>query len=225
MIYVGIGGKARKIKDLYVGIGGKARKVTKGYIGIGGKARLFYSSGYIDQLTDPWTGRRYLTSSGSWGYRTQNSGNTSTDQINTYATVIGNQMTVYGNKTDTNTGQWGEAIKLTSSKVRLTNGKNVTVTLSVQSAGAQYGRMASTVRFVYGSSKPLAGSTSITKNLTLGTSASVTSNLTQLFFTFTGTTGDYYIGVYLLAVNGSDSVSGSGVHIGGQITVREITVG
>ena len=31
---------------MYIGVGGKARKVKKAYIGIGGKARLFFSSGY-----------------------------------------------------------------------------------------------------------------------------------------------------------------------------------
>ena len=43
-IYVGVGGKARKIKQLYVGVGGKARKVKKVYVGVGGKARLVYTS-------------------------------------------------------------------------------------------------------------------------------------------------------------------------------------
>ena len=43
-IYVGVGGKARKIKQLYVGVAGKARKVKKVYVGVGGKARLVYTS-------------------------------------------------------------------------------------------------------------------------------------------------------------------------------------
>lgn len=43
-IYVGVGGKARKVKQLYVGVGGKARKVKKVYVGVGGKARLVYQS-------------------------------------------------------------------------------------------------------------------------------------------------------------------------------------
>ena len=41
-LYVGVGGKARKVKALYVGVGGKARKVKKVYVGVGGKARLVY---------------------------------------------------------------------------------------------------------------------------------------------------------------------------------------
>lgn len=43
-IYVGVGGKARKVKQLYVGVGGKARKVKKVYVGVGGKARLVWAA-------------------------------------------------------------------------------------------------------------------------------------------------------------------------------------
>ena len=46
-LFVGIGGKARKVKKIYVGIAGKARKVKKAYIGIAGKARLFWSGGQL----------------------------------------------------------------------------------------------------------------------------------------------------------------------------------
>ena len=42
-LYIGVDGKARKVKKIYTGINGKARKVKKGYIGIDGKARLFFS--------------------------------------------------------------------------------------------------------------------------------------------------------------------------------------
>lgn len=42
--YVGIGGKARKVKDIFVGVNGKAREVKKGYIGVGGVARLFFEA-------------------------------------------------------------------------------------------------------------------------------------------------------------------------------------
>ena len=42
--YIGVGGKARKVRNLYLGVGGKARKVKKAYVGVGGKARLFYSA-------------------------------------------------------------------------------------------------------------------------------------------------------------------------------------
>lgn len=42
--YIGVSGKAKKVKKMYVGIGGKAKKVKKAYIGVGGKAKLFYSA-------------------------------------------------------------------------------------------------------------------------------------------------------------------------------------
>ena len=45
--YIGIDGKARKIKKWYFGVDGKARKVKKGYIGIGGVARPFMSGGKL----------------------------------------------------------------------------------------------------------------------------------------------------------------------------------
>lgn len=40
--FVGVDGRARKIKKIYVGITEKARSVSKAYVGINGKARLFY---------------------------------------------------------------------------------------------------------------------------------------------------------------------------------------
>ena len=46
--YIGVGGKARKIKKWYVGVGNKARKVKKGYIGVGGVARPFMSGGELE---------------------------------------------------------------------------------------------------------------------------------------------------------------------------------
>ena len=44
-IYVGVNGKARKVRKMYVGVGGSAHKVKKGYIGVNGVARLFFTSG------------------------------------------------------------------------------------------------------------------------------------------------------------------------------------
>ena len=40
--YMGIGGSARKIKQVYIGVDGVARAVKKGYIGIDGIARAFF---------------------------------------------------------------------------------------------------------------------------------------------------------------------------------------
>ena len=41
--YVGVSGKARKVKKIYLGVEEKARKVKRGYIGVGGVARPFWS--------------------------------------------------------------------------------------------------------------------------------------------------------------------------------------
>ena len=53
--YVGVAGKARKVKKIYTGVANKARKVKKAYVGVGGKARLFYSAdqklGYYGTVT------------------------------------------------------------------------------------------------------------------------------------------------------------------------------
>ena len=46
--YIGIGGKARKVKKWYFGVDGKARKVKKAYIGVGGVARPFMSGGELE---------------------------------------------------------------------------------------------------------------------------------------------------------------------------------
>ena len=42
--YVGVDGKARKIKSGYVGVDSKARKIKKAYVGVGGIARPFWGS-------------------------------------------------------------------------------------------------------------------------------------------------------------------------------------
>lgn len=48
--YIGVSGKARKIKKIYIGVNGKARKVKKAYIGVNGKARLFYNAADSSKL-------------------------------------------------------------------------------------------------------------------------------------------------------------------------------
>lgn len=47
--YIGVDGKARKIKGGYIGIDGVARKIKKGYIGVDGVARLCW----VDSPFDP----------------------------------------------------------------------------------------------------------------------------------------------------------------------------
>lgn len=55
-VYIGVGGKARKVRNLYIGVGGKARKVKKAYVGVGGKARLFYTSTLPPTTIELWNG-------------------------------------------------------------------------------------------------------------------------------------------------------------------------
>lgn len=66
-IYVGVGSKARKIKQLYVGVGGKARKVKKVYVGVGGKARLVYA--YYDCEKIRWENTNTVDSSFSFEWK------------------------------------------------------------------------------------------------------------------------------------------------------------
>lgn len=48
--YIGIGGTAKKIKNIYIGVNGVAKQVKKAYIGVGGVAKQWYSS--ISSLGD-----------------------------------------------------------------------------------------------------------------------------------------------------------------------------
>ena len=47
--YIGVDGKARKVKGAYIGVDGVARKIKKGYVGVDGVARLCY----LDSPFDP----------------------------------------------------------------------------------------------------------------------------------------------------------------------------
>lgn len=42
--YVGVAGKARKVKKIYVGVANKARKVNKAYVGVGGCSEAVFLS-------------------------------------------------------------------------------------------------------------------------------------------------------------------------------------
>lgn len=48
--YIGVDGKARKVKGGYIGVDGKARKLKKGYIGVDGVARLCWVSSPYDPV-------------------------------------------------------------------------------------------------------------------------------------------------------------------------------
>ena len=53
--YIGVDGKARKVKKGYVGVDGKARKIKKAYIGIGGVAMPFFGGG-VEEMVFTYTG-------------------------------------------------------------------------------------------------------------------------------------------------------------------------
>ena len=70
--YIGIGGTAKKIKNIYIGVGGVAKQVKKAYIGVGGIAKLWYSSQkslvYYGTLTDLSVARAEITSASIGNY-------------------------------------------------------------------------------------------------------------------------------------------------------------
>ena len=45
--YIGVDGKARKVKKMYIGVDGVARKIKKAYIGVGGVARPCFTGGEL----------------------------------------------------------------------------------------------------------------------------------------------------------------------------------
>ena len=88
--YIGIGGKARKVKKWYFGVDGKARKVKKAYIGVGGVARPFMSGGelaYYGAITDLSVERRDLAGASVGNYALFAGGKSSsgiTSTVNAY---------------------------------------------------------------------------------------------------------------------------------------------
>lgn len=99
-IYVGVGDKARKVKNLYVGVDGKARKVKKGYIGVNGVARLFYDGNASGLVPAGYTELEYVICQYAGGSPLLSSGhNFSTDmravcdmQIDILPTTIVNDV-------------------------------------------------------------------------------------------------------------------------------------
>ncbi len=70
--YVGVAGKARKVKKIYTGVDNKARKVKKAYVGVGGKARPFFSAeqklSYYGTVTSLSVSRAYFPATTVGGY-------------------------------------------------------------------------------------------------------------------------------------------------------------
>lgn len=135
-IYVGVGGKARKVKSLYVGVDGKARKVTKGYIGVDGKARLFYAAEEIGKqwiftsngtFTVPVTGKYTIELHGAGG----NSG----------ATWHG----LTGGRTRLRTGGGGGGSGEKYENVALSSGTSYDIVIGVRGSGSE--RSGGTTKF------------------------------------------------------------------------------
>ena len=225
-IFFGVGGKARKVPTLYIGVGGKARKVKAGWIGIGGKARLFYMLGgnIVGQLTNLWTGYYYdyYSSSGKnyFGHRCNNAGSYSYGGT-LWSSISGNSMTVYCRwDADGGPGFSGRAVKISSQKIALTNGQKVKVKVTVNSAGGNYSHSDICVRGY--TSFPTAGNNSVYQNsVAVGSSQRIRSNQSEYTFTFTGTTGSYYIGV---GMDGWASAHEDETYVGGQITLQSVEI-
>lgn len=68
--YIGIGGTAKKIKNIYIGVNGVAKQVKKAYIGVGGVAKQWYSSTppTLSELFTDLQAVGYVSSSVSLGY-------------------------------------------------------------------------------------------------------------------------------------------------------------
>ncbi len=88
--YIGIGGKARKIKKWYFGVDSKARKVKKGYIGVGGVARPFMSSEltYYGLATNSLSTGAQCRCASVGNYALVKEGSTSSTLVETYNTSL-----------------------------------------------------------------------------------------------------------------------------------------
>ena len=84
--YIGVGGKAHKIRKGYIGVAGKARKIKKAYIGIGGKARPCWSGGeltYYGTIT-PLSKATYLLAATTIGNYALFAGGNDIGTVNAY---------------------------------------------------------------------------------------------------------------------------------------------
>jgi hypothetical protein len=209
-----------------VGVGGKAKKVKAGWIGIGGKARLFYSaiSNIVNQLTNMWTGYYYdyYSSSGKnhFGARCNN-GSSYTYGGTTWSTISGNTLTVYCRwDADGGPGFSGRAVKISSQKLAINNGQKVKVKLTVNNAGTSYSHSNLCVHAY--TAFPTGGNNSVFQNSSaLGNDQKVKSSQTEYTFTFSGTSGSYYIGVGLIgwATHNEDTL-----YTGGQVTIQSVEI-
>lgn len=225
-VFIGIGGKARKVKNLYIGVGGKAKKIKAGWIGIGGKARLFYSAinDVAPQLTNLWTGYYYdyYSNSGKnyFGSRSNNA-SSFTYGGNLWASISGNTLEVYGRwDADGGSGFSGRAVKISPQKIAIANGQKVKVKVAVNSAGTSYSHSFICVRLY--TAFPSGGNTSVYQNSSAaGSDQRVKSSQTEYTFTFSGTAGSYYIGVGL---NGWATAHEDERYLAGRVTIQSVVI-
>lgn len=83
-MYIGVDGKARKVKKIYIGVDNVARKVTTGYVGVDDTARKWWGeekeTNYPTMMGRDWIGndlRRYITKITIVDYHTPNNPNQS----------------------------------------------------------------------------------------------------------------------------------------------------
>lgn len=133
--YLGVGGVARKVKNLYIGINGVARKITKGYIGINGVARQFYTAivnvaisitntGDSSRCYAQYNGNTYYTSGSTF---TVPAGNTVILHVagatsSNHSWIVINNVTVVDVSTNTATDySWTVPNNITSASIALNN--------------------------------------------------------------------------------------------------------
>lgn len=95
--YIGIGGTAKKIKNIYVGVGGVAKKVVKAYIGINGVAQLWYRqrTPSLSELFADWSKYAYDSiSNGSGNFTIEKPSNAVVGETWYYFINIGSSLEI-----------------------------------------------------------------------------------------------------------------------------------
>lgn len=85
--FIGVGGVAKKIKNIYIGVGGVAKKVTKAYIGVNGVAKLFWSGAITSSVSYTGELSSTVTRSSYSGYG-NNFGAVFKDEINSNSNIV-----------------------------------------------------------------------------------------------------------------------------------------
>lgn len=198
--YIGVDGKARKIKKAYIGVDGKARKIKKAYIGIGGVARPCWSSGelaYYGTITNLRKGTynlaattvgNYALFAGGYGWNddVRGSTNTVTAYNNTLTRSSPSDLNKKTNKlTATTVGNYalfgggdGGSAAMTSYSTSLTRGtpEKLNVTSSADVNGCSATTIANYALFAGGGTEYMNKAvTSYDTSLTKGTPTELTT--------------------------------------------------